>query len=49
MMSDWKEALLPYIGLSGGWGESIDKLANMRKLRCPQVLRKDDGASGNGQ
>ena len=50
-MSDWKEALLPYIGLASSPGEriAIDKYANMRKLRCPLIIRKPDGAKGNSQ
>jgi prepilin-type N-terminal cleavage/methylation domain-containing protein len=46
-MSDWKETLLPYVGLSGGHAESIDRYANMRVLRCPQIIHKEDGAEGN--
>lgn len=48
-MNDWKESLVPYIGLRSGPNESVRLLANMRKLRCPQILVKDDGARGNGQ
>lgn len=49
-MSDWKETLFPYVGLaSPGEGIAIDKSANMRVLRCPQIQRKEDGARGNGQ
>jgi prepilin-type N-terminal cleavage/methylation domain-containing protein/prepilin-type processing-associated H-X9-DG protein len=47
MMDDWKETLLPYIGVQGG--EFDLHFAKMRKLRCPQLVRKDDGARGNGQ
>jgi prepilin-type N-terminal cleavage/methylation domain-containing protein/prepilin-type processing-associated H-X9-DG protein len=50
-MSDWKETLLPYIGLASGADErlALDKYAHMRKLRCPLILRKPDGAKGNSQ
>ena len=47
MMSDWKDTLMPYIGVQGS--EFADKSATMRKLRCPQVTRKEDGARANGQ
>jgi prepilin-type processing-associated H-X9-DG protein len=47
MMNDWKETLIPYMGVQGGaWAHN---LATMRKLRCPQIVRKDDNARGNGQ
>jgi prepilin-type processing-associated H-X9-DG protein/prepilin-type N-terminal cleavage/methylation domain-containing protein len=49
MMSDWKETLIPYIGLTSGDGNFLQKNAIMRKLRCPQMVRKEDGAQGNGQ
>jgi prepilin-type N-terminal cleavage/methylation domain-containing protein len=50
-MSDWKETLLPYIGLAGGSGDglAVDKYAHMRKLRSPLILKEPDGARGNSQ
>jgi prepilin-type N-terminal cleavage/methylation domain-containing protein/prepilin-type processing-associated H-X9-DG protein len=50
-MSDWKQSLLPYIGLASAAadGLAVDNSAHMRKLRCPLILRKADGARGNSQ
>ncbi len=50
-MSDWKETLLPYVGLASSPGEriAIDKYVNLRVLRCPFILRKPDGSTGNSQ
>ena len=48
-MDDWKETLVPYFGLQGGSGDSLDRLTNLRKPRCPQWITKDDGARGNCQ
>jgi prepilin-type N-terminal cleavage/methylation domain-containing protein len=49
--SDWKDALLPYIGLASSEEEraSASKEIHMRKLRCPLFTRKPDGARGNSQ
>jgi prepilin-type processing-associated H-X9-DG protein len=49
IMDDWKETLIPFIGLTSGDGGFVDKSAVMRKLRCPQIVHKADGARANGQ
>jgi prepilin-type processing-associated H-X9-DG protein len=61
VLDDWKEALIPYLGLSidksvvtavGDADTAVSFLkrsSTLRKLRCPQVIRKEDGARGNGQ
>ena len=46
-MSDWKHALVPFIGVQGD--NFVDKSATMRTLRCPLILTKSDGARGNAQ
>jgi prepilin-type N-terminal cleavage/methylation domain-containing protein/prepilin-type processing-associated H-X9-DG protein len=45
MFDDWKETLAPYIGLKA----DPDTFAALKKLRCPQLVRTDDGLQGNGQ
>jgi prepilin-type N-terminal cleavage/methylation domain-containing protein/prepilin-type processing-associated H-X9-DG protein len=47
MLDDWKETLIPYVGVEGG--EFAWREATMRTLRCPQVVSNDDGKRGNGQ
>lgn len=47
VMSDWKDALAPYVGVQGD--NFANKFATMRTLRCPLVLRKNDGAQANSQ
>jgi prepilin-type processing-associated H-X9-DG protein len=57
---DWKETILPYVGLSlrekvvnmGDIKAAVDLLKHhpvVRKLRCPQVIRNEDGSPGHGQ
>jgi prepilin-type processing-associated H-X9-DG protein/prepilin-type N-terminal cleavage/methylation domain-containing protein len=45
MFDDWKITLAPYIGLKA----DPDTFAALKKLRCPQLVRTDDGLQGNGQ
>jgi prepilin-type processing-associated H-X9-DG protein/prepilin-type N-terminal cleavage/methylation domain-containing protein len=47
MLDNWKETLIPYVGVQGG--EFADKSATMRTLRCPQLVSNADGKRGNGQ
>lgn len=47
MMDDWKDKLIPHIGVQGG--NFPDKSATMRTLRCPELVSNDDGKRGNGQ
>ena len=47
VLSDWKDTLASYIGVQGDG--FVRRSATMRKLRCPQVIRKGDGARANGQ
>jgi prepilin-type processing-associated H-X9-DG protein/prepilin-type N-terminal cleavage/methylation domain-containing protein len=44
-LDDWKVALIPFIGVQ----DEHFRIDTMRKLRCPQIVRKEDGARGNGQ
>jgi prepilin-type N-terminal cleavage/methylation domain-containing protein/prepilin-type processing-associated H-X9-DG protein len=44
-LDDWKNALIPYIGVQ----DEHFRVITLRKLRCPQIVRKEDGARGNGQ
>ncbi|MBE7500068.1 MAG: DUF1559 domain-containing protein [Verrucomicrobiales bacterium] len=46
-MSDWKYTLVPWVGVQGD--QFVTKAATMRTLRCPWVLRKEDGARANSQ
>jgi hypothetical protein len=45
-MTDWKMPLAPFLGVVD---ESPSSYLKMRKLRCPQILRSNDRAVGNGQ
>lgn len=45
MFDDWKETLTPFIGLK----DDPDSYAALKKLRCPQLVRTEDGVQGNGQ
>lgn len=47
MMDDWKNKLIPHIGVQGG--NFAGKSATMRTLRCPQLVANADGKRGNGQ
>ena len=47
MLDDWKEALIPYVGVQGD--NFADKPATMRTLRCPQLVSNSDGKRANGQ
>jgi prepilin-type processing-associated H-X9-DG protein/prepilin-type N-terminal cleavage/methylation domain-containing protein len=47
MMDDWKDKLVPHIGVQGG--NFANKMATMRTLRCPQLVVNDDGKRGQGQ
>jgi prepilin-type N-terminal cleavage/methylation domain-containing protein/prepilin-type processing-associated H-X9-DG protein len=47
MMDDWKDKLIPHVGVQGG--DFADKSATMRTLRCPQMVSNADGKRGNGQ
>ena len=47
MMDDWKDKLIPHIGVGGN--NFADKFATMRTLRCPQLVSNADGKRGNGQ
>jgi prepilin-type processing-associated H-X9-DG protein/prepilin-type N-terminal cleavage/methylation domain-containing protein len=47
MMDDWKNTLIPFVGVPGG--DFADKSATMRTLRCPQLVSNEDGKRGNGQ
>jgi prepilin-type processing-associated H-X9-DG protein len=46
-MADWKDNLVPHVGVQGE--NFARKAATMRTLRCPLVLRNDDGARANSQ
>jgi prepilin-type N-terminal cleavage/methylation domain-containing protein/prepilin-type processing-associated H-X9-DG protein len=46
-MSDWKYTLVPWVGVQSA--NFVTKAATMRTLRCPLVLRKEDGARANSQ
>jgi prepilin-type N-terminal cleavage/methylation domain-containing protein/prepilin-type processing-associated H-X9-DG protein len=46
-MSDWKDTLVPHVRVQGE--NFTRKAATMRTLRCPLVLRKEDGARANSQ
>jgi len=41
MLNDWKDKLIPHVGLQGG--NFADKPATMRTLRCPQITSNEDG------
>jgi len=47
MMDDWKDELIPHIGVGGN--NFANKFATMRTLRCPQWVSNTDGKRGNGQ
>jgi prepilin-type N-terminal cleavage/methylation domain-containing protein/prepilin-type processing-associated H-X9-DG protein len=47
MLDDWKETLIPYVGVQGG--EFAGHEATMRTLRCPQLVSNDDHKRGHGQ
>ena len=47
MLDDWKERLIPHVGVQGG--DFADKSGTMRTLRCPQLVANEDGKRGNGQ
>ena len=47
MMDDWKDKLIPHIGVQGD--NFPDKSATMRTLRCPEIVSNDDGKRGQGQ
>jgi prepilin-type N-terminal cleavage/methylation domain-containing protein/prepilin-type processing-associated H-X9-DG protein len=44
-LDDWKVALIPFIGVQ----DEHFRIDTLRKLRCPQIVRKEDGARGSGQ
>jgi len=46
MMDDWKDVLAPYLNVNPS---NPDTLSALKKLRCPQLVRTDDGVQGNGQ
>ena len=46
-MADWKHTLVPWVGVQSD--HFVTKAATMRTLRCPLVLRKEDGARANSQ
>ncbi len=47
MMDDWKDILIPHIGVQGG--SFPDNSATMRTLRCPELVSNEDGKRGQGQ
>jgi prepilin-type N-terminal cleavage/methylation domain-containing protein/prepilin-type processing-associated H-X9-DG protein len=47
MLNDWKEKLIPFIGVQGS--QFPEHEATMRTLRCPQLVSNKDGKRGNGQ
>ena len=46
MMNDWKNTLAPYLNVNPS---NPDTLSALKKLRCPQLVRTEDGVQGNGQ
>jgi prepilin-type processing-associated H-X9-DG protein/prepilin-type N-terminal cleavage/methylation domain-containing protein len=46
MMNDWKDTLAPYVAVDP---KKFDTFAALKKMRCPQLVRTDDGLQGNGQ
>jgi len=47
MMDDWKDKLIPHIGVLGS--QFTEREATMRVLRCPQLVSNEDGKRGQGQ
>lgn len=45
MFDDWKETLAPFVGFKA----DPDTYVALKKLRCPQRVRTDEGLQGNGQ
>jgi prepilin-type processing-associated H-X9-DG protein len=46
MMHDWKDSLRPYLAITS---RDLDQPSVLRKLRCPELLRTDEGLRVNGQ
>jgi prepilin-type processing-associated H-X9-DG protein/prepilin-type N-terminal cleavage/methylation domain-containing protein len=46
MNSDWKIPLEVYLGVKA---QNPDTFITLKKLRCPQLVRTDEGIAGNGQ